>query len=72
MRPVHFLVLQDQQSGRWGWVLLVPAGFAAFLGCWQVNRYSWKVDLLERRASGLKVCYKPFISNTQLWQQSLR
>ena len=42
-------------KGYTGWVLLAPALFAAFLGGWQVNRYAWKVDLLEQRAKALQV-----------------
>ncbi|KAK9787505.1 hypothetical protein WJX73_010878 [Symbiochloris irregularis] len=35
-------------------VLIAPAILAAFLGSWQVNRYGWKVDLLEQRAKALE------------------
>lgn len=43
------------RQGYAGWVLVAPAIFAAFLGCWQVNRRAWKVDLLEQRAKALQV-----------------
>lgn len=50
--PVQPSQVKAARSG-WGWVLLAPAGFAAFLGTWQVNRYRWKVDLLKQREAGL-------------------
>ncbi|MGA0572056.1 SURF1 family protein [Variovorax sp. VNK109] len=44
--------LRPRAIGRWGWLFLAllglsSAGFAA-LGIWQVQRLSWKTDLIER------------------------
>ncbi|KAK9815229.1 hypothetical protein WJX72_000329 [[Myrmecia] bisecta] len=47
----------QQKQGRssaYGWVLLVPAAIAGFLGCWQVNRRQWKQELLQRRTAALQ------------------
>lgn len=48
------LRMQGKSGTGWGWLLLLPAGFAGFLGTWQVNRYRWKVDLLEKREAGFQ------------------
>lgn len=37
------------------WVLIAPALFAGFLGCWQVNRYHWKVKVIREQQKAFQV-----------------
>lgn len=43
------LLQGDKSKGMKAWVLIAPALFAGFLGCWQVNRYHWKVKVIREQ-----------------------
>ena len=54
-----FLALQagehgSQRRSRSAWILAIPCIAAAGLGTWQVQRRSWKMDLIEQRAAALQ------------------
>lgn len=51
----QFLALQGHERSPWRWLMFAPSIVAAYLGYWQVDRYQWKVDLLESRKRGLEV-----------------
>ena len=48
------VLLQSRRRG-WGWLLLLPSGFAAFLGTWQVNRRQSKHEMLAARSAAFEV-----------------
>ena len=56
---LRFIALQagehgSQRHSRSAWILAIPCIAAAGLGTWQVQRRSWKMDLIERRAAALQ------------------
>ncbi len=58
----HRLLQGPSEQRRLHWIfLLLPAGIAAFLGTWQVGRQQWKVEQVQQREAGLKVCPDTFI-----------
>ena len=44
----------SQRRSRSAWILAIPCIAAAGLGTWQVQRRSWKMDLIEQRAAALQ------------------